>query len=66
MLILTRKVGEKLIIGDDISITTLNIKGNQVRLGIDAPRELTIRRDEIEMPPELNSPEAVPEKYQSM
>ncbi|MEL6721975.1 MAG: carbon storage regulator CsrA [Pseudomonadota bacterium] len=47
MLILTRRVGERLMIGDDISITTLGIKGNQVRYGITAPRDLPIRREEI-------------------
>jgi carbon storage regulator len=47
MLILTRRVGERLIIGDDISVTTLGIKGNQVRYGITAPRDLPIQREEI-------------------
>ena len=47
MLILTRRVGERLMIGDDISVTTLGIKGNQVRYGITAPRDLPIRREEI-------------------
>ena len=47
MLILTRRVGERLMIGDDISVATLGIKGNQVRYGITAPRDLPIRREEI-------------------
>ncbi len=47
MLILTRKVGEKLIINDDIVVTILEFKGNQVRVGIDAPKEVTIYREEI-------------------
>ena len=47
MLILTRKVGESLIIGDHIITTVLNIKGNQVRLGVDAPREITVHREEV-------------------
>ncbi len=51
MLILTRRVGERLMIGDDISITTLGIKGNQVRYGITAPRDLPIQREEIYTPP---------------
>ncbi len=51
MLILTRRVGERLMIGDDISVTTLGIKGNQVRYGITAPRDLPIRREEIYTPP---------------
>lgn len=47
MLILTRKVGEKLIINDDIVVTILEFKGNQVRVGIDAPKDVTIYREEI-------------------
>lgn len=47
MLILTRRVGEVLRIGDDVSVTILSIKGNQVRIGIDAPDNLSIHREEI-------------------
>lgn len=47
MLILTRRVGETLIIGDDIIITVLGIKGHQVRLGINAPKSLSVHREEI-------------------
>ncbi|MEJ2480769.1 MAG: carbon storage regulator CsrA [Acidihalobacter sp.] len=47
MLILTRRVGETLIIGDDIAITVLGVKGNQVRLGIKAPRDVTVHREEV-------------------
>ena len=47
MLILTRRIGESLIIGDDISVTVLGVKGNQVRLGVEAPQDVTIDREEI-------------------
>ena len=47
MLILTRRVGESLIIGDDIVINVLGVKGNQVRIGVDAPKNVTVHREEI-------------------
>ena len=53
MLILTRKIGETVVIGDDIYCTVLEASGNQIRLGFDAPRTLPINRLEIQMAKEL-------------
>ncbi|MEK9654939.1 MAG: carbon storage regulator CsrA [Halieaceae bacterium] len=47
MLILTRRVGESLMIGDDVTITVLGVKGNQVRIGVNAPKEVAVHREEI-------------------
>lgn len=47
MLILSRRTGESLIIGDDITVSVLEIKGNQVRIGIDAPKDVSVHRNEI-------------------
>ncbi len=47
MLILTRRVGESLMVGDDITVTVLGVKGNQVRIGVHAPSNVAIHREEI-------------------
>lgn len=47
MLILTRRIGETLIIGDNVTITVLGVKGNQVRLGVNAPKNVSVHREEI-------------------
>jgi len=47
MLILSRKLGESIVIGDDINITVLGVTGNQVRIGVDAPKSVAVHREEI-------------------
>ncbi|MBS7326587.1 MAG: carbon storage regulator CsrA [Thiopseudomonas sp.] len=47
MLILTRRVGETLMVGDDVTVTVLGVKGNQVRIGVDAPKDVAVHREEI-------------------
>jgi carbon storage regulator len=47
MLILTRRVGETVVIGDDVTVTVLGVKGNQVRLGVNAPKQVAVHREEI-------------------
>lgn len=71
MLILTRRMGETLMIGEDITVTVLGVKGNQVRIGVSAPRDVAVHREEIfariksegDLPgglPGEDGPEAVP------
>ena len=47
MLVLTRRVGETLVVGDDVTFTVLSVRGNQVRVGVDAPRNVPVHRQEI-------------------
>ncbi len=47
MLILTRRVGETLIIGDNVKVTVLGVRGHQVRIGVDAPKDVSVHREEI-------------------
>ena len=47
MLILTRRIGESVVIGGDVTVTLLGVKGNQARLGVDAPKDITVHREEI-------------------
>ena len=63
MLILSRRVGELLMIGDDVSVTVLGVKGQQVRLGVEAPKSVAVHREEIydrlrESAPDGSSPRA--------
>ena len=72
MLILTRRVGETVMIGDDVTITVLGVKGNQVRVGINAPKHVAVHREEIyerikreqrgDAPPGPEDPDKAPEK----
>ncbi len=59
MLVLTRRIGESIVIGDNIKMTILNVKGNQVRIGIEAPKDISIHREEIYQRIQNNSPDGV-------
>ncbi len=67
MLILTRRQGESIIVGDNVRITVISVKGNQVRIGVEAPRSVSVQRQEIvgkkDLAPEDNS-EKIPETPQ--
>ncbi len=65
MLILTRKIGESVIINEDITVTVLGVKGNQIRIGVDAPRHVSVHREEIYQrvkKEELEEEEATPNR----
>lgn len=47
MLILTRRVGETIMVGDEVTVTVLGVKGNQVRIGVNAPKDVSVHREEI-------------------
>ena len=62
MLILTRRVGETLMIGDQVTVTVLGVKGNQVRIGITAPKDVAVHREEIFKRISKDAPEPAPGK----
>jgi len=60
MLVLTRKIGESIIIADDIRVTVLEVRGNQIRLGFSAPQNVRIQREEICFDPPRQRPDGLP------
>jgi carbon storage regulator len=65
MLVLTRKLGQRLMIGDNVVVTVLSLHNGQVRLGIEAPRSISIRREELEAIPALEAGKREPAVAQS-